>query len=192
MTRRGDCAQAEKLAGAVALGEAGNAERDAYRSHLAGCRQCLDALGGEREIERVMAVAARARDSESWEPDLRASLVRRTRPRRAWALAAVLAAAALVVGLRITLPRDFHSPAAPAIMAQEARALAALNTQSIVRPQGRAESLAVGTTTVSTAFEVRVNARGVALRCVITRSSGYRALDDSVCRAAMHAHYSSH
>ena len=54
-------AAAETLAGAIALGEATDQERDAYRRHLAVCRACLDAFGGEREIERVMARFRRAR-----------------------------------------------------------------------------------------------------------------------------------
>lgn len=62
------CGRAEVLAGAIALGEASVAEREAYRRHIAGCARCLDALGGERSIERVMATIASARDAETWEP----------------------------------------------------------------------------------------------------------------------------
>ena len=47
-----ECARAEVLAGAVALGEASDAERDAYRRHLAGCSRCIAAYGGERDRAR--------------------------------------------------------------------------------------------------------------------------------------------
>jgi len=184
-----DCSQAQLLAGAIALGEAGDAERDAYRAHVAGCGRCLLDLGGEREIERVIAVVARARDQERWEPDLRTALVRRRRIRVGWAVSAVLAAVVLVVSLRVTeRPNPAVSPA-HAITAQEARALAALDTQTVSRPQGRAESLVVGATTVSASFEMSVDARGIPVRCAITKSSGDRSLDQSVCNAAMRSHY---
>ncbi len=55
----------------------------AYRGHLAGCRRCLHAMGGEREIERIMSAVTRARDEERWEPDLRSQLARRAKPRHA-------------------------------------------------------------------------------------------------------------
>ncbi len=71
------CGRAETLAGAIALGEANETERKEYRAHVAACPSCLAANGGEREIERVMAVAVRARDEERWEPALRAVTLRR-------------------------------------------------------------------------------------------------------------------
>ncbi|HET6896238.1 MAG TPA: TonB family protein [Candidatus Baltobacteraceae bacterium] len=61
----------EAIAGAIALGEASDEERREYREHIAACRGCLDALGGEREIERVAATVPAARDQEVWEPDVR-------------------------------------------------------------------------------------------------------------------------
>ncbi len=64
------CQQAEALAGAIALGEATDAERERYRRHIAACSSCLGDLGGEREIERVMASVSNARESETWEPVL--------------------------------------------------------------------------------------------------------------------------
>jgi TonB family protein len=73
-----DCARAEILAGAIAVGEASTAEREAYRLHVASCAACLEELGGEREIERVMEAVAQARDAEVWEP----ALVGVTRSRR--------------------------------------------------------------------------------------------------------------
>lgn len=96
------------LAGAIALGEATEAERDAYRRHLAVCPPCIAALGGEREIERTMATVAAARDGEVWEPDLRAAL-RRASPagRRAWRFAAaVLGVAVLAAAVRVAAVRD--------------------------------------------------------------------------------------
>lgn len=68
------CNQAEVLAGAIALGEATDAERQAYRGHVATCSACLRANGGEHEIERTMACVGRARADETWDPDLTASV----------------------------------------------------------------------------------------------------------------------
>ncbi len=64
------CQQAEALAGAIALGEANDVERDRYRRHIAACSSCLRDLGGEREIERVMAMVSEAKGRETWEPVL--------------------------------------------------------------------------------------------------------------------------
>lgn len=76
----------EVIAGAIALGEATEDERRQYREHIAICPQCLQALGGERELERVATTVASARDSEVWEPDLgdvvRQRLQRRSRVMR--------------------------------------------------------------------------------------------------------------
>jgi hypothetical protein len=191
MTRQDNCAVAERLAGAIAIGEAGETERDAYRSHVSGCARCLHDLGGEREIERVMGTIARARDDERWEPDRRVTLIKRHAPRTTWTLATALAAAiALVVGVRVTEKPQAVAPPQRTISMHDARALAALDTQTAPRREGRAESLAVGAATFSTAFDVTVDARGTPLRCTITKSSGDRALDQSVCGAAMHARYS--
>ncbi|HTX58054.1 MAG TPA: hypothetical protein VMH02_00155, partial [Verrucomicrobiae bacterium] len=107
-----DCGTAEILAGAIALGEAGDAERDGYRRHLSTCERCVRACGGEREIERVMATIARAREQESWEPDLRAALRDRSRMRRgAWIGgigAGVAAALAASVGIHALLLTTAH------------------------------------------------------------------------------------
>jgi Gram-negative bacterial TonB protein C-terminal len=101
---RNDCARAETLAGAIALEEATDGERDAYRRHLSACARCVETLGGEREIERVMSVVAQARDEESWEPDLRAALRDRTRMRRnAWKLGLGVGTAALAISLGVHL-----------------------------------------------------------------------------------------
>jgi hypothetical protein len=189
MTIRFDCAVAERLAGAIAIGDASDSERSSYRRHVAQCERCLRELGGEREIERVVGIVTRARDQERWEPDLRARLARQPRPHRSWIWATALAAVvALTVGLRTM---EKAQPPAPThvISAQESRALVALGTQVVPHREGSAESLTLGTTTVSTAVAVSLDARGMPVRCTITKSSGVRDLDQSVCRAAMHAHY---
>ena len=41
----------------------------------------------------------------------------------------------------------------------------------------------------TTAFEVLIDERGYATKCVITKSAGYAVLDATVCKAAMQAHY---
>jgi hypothetical protein len=190
MTSGVDCAAAERLAGAIAIGEASDGERVAYRAHVAVCEGCLSELGGEREIERVMSVTARARDEERWEPDVRATFARTRTPRRGWNVAAALAAAVvLFVGVRALERPNAVVPVRQVISAQEARALAALNTQSMPPREGRAESLVVGAATYSGAVEVSVDARGTPLRCTVTKSSGDRAVDRSLCRAVMHQRY---
>jgi len=191
ISSRTDCSAAAALAGAIALGEAGESERIAYRAHVAACERCLGELGGEREIERVMAAVAHARDDERWEPDVRKSLAR---PKSRWILrwGAALAAGAAVVAILMTGEKK-APPAAPqpvAISAQEARALAALDTHTAPRREVRAESLVVGSEVpVATAVAVAVDNRGAPLRCTITRSSGYRSLDQAVCRAALRIRY---
>jgi len=89
-----ECGRAEILAGAVALGEATDTERDSYRRHLAGCRRCIGRFGGEREIERVMRTVALARDAETWQPDVRGTLANAPLLRRRRWTAAILAAGA--------------------------------------------------------------------------------------------------
>ncbi|MGA9946478.1 MAG: TonB family protein [Candidatus Cybelea sp.] len=189
MMSRADCARAEALAGAIAIGEAGEGERDAYRAHLAECAQCLRELGGEREIERVMNAVGQARETECWEPDLRSTLARRPQSHRVLAFAGVLAA--LVVAFFVLRPAPTPRAGAPAhiLSAQETRALAALGTQTAPAREGRAESLAVGAATFSTTFDVTVDGRGSAVRCTITKSSGDRAFDQAICHAAMRAHH---
>jgi TonB family protein len=106
------CSRAEILAGAIALGEATEAERDEYRNHISTCASCLAALGGEREIERVMATVLQARDAETWEPIPR-RLGERSRARvRIWSTgAAVLAAAlALSFGMHVLLATVVRAP----------------------------------------------------------------------------------
>jgi TonB family protein len=109
------CRDAEVAAGAIALGEAGDAERDAYRLHLSRCEHCVNALGGEREIERTMQRISDARDAETWQPAV--SPVRQ-RPRRAtgfaWGIGAV--AAVVVAAVWFAAPHS-SQPAHPAMVA---------------------------------------------------------------------------
>ena len=294
------CSRTEILAGAIALGEASETEREEYRNHIATCASCLRALGGEREIERVMSAITRARDDETWDPLPRRS-GERSRVRMWGAGAALLAAGiALSLGVHVLLaavvrppaiepkvanvePPTFHvafehrphvvpapqppvaktSPAprrmvvvhnvverrgnavtqtttqttevaqapiprvtAPASNVPIWRRDEAMPAQGGMQPPatavpvltGHAESLAVAPLTTirdvvplggdaaikprpapiayaenaqgTTAFEVSVDERGVPTKCRITKSSGYLALDVSVCKAAMAARYS--
>jgi hypothetical protein len=196
MTTRYDCAEVEALAGAIALGEAGAEERDAYRAHIAGCQRCLSDFGGEPEIERVMAIPAQAGEAERWTPDLRAARGRRRD--YAWKWVALFAAVVLVIfGVRATeKPATVAgvTPAVSSFAAQEARAIAVLNTQTAPRREHQAESLTVGGSLSSArnagllgtmAFEVSLDRHATPARCTVTKSSGYRALDQAVCRAAL-------
>lgn len=72
----------EVLAGAIALGEATDEERREYREHIATCAECLQSLGGEREIERVAATVTAARESEIWQPDVGDVVLHRNRDRK--------------------------------------------------------------------------------------------------------------
>ncbi len=69
----------EILAGAIALGEATDADRREYREHIAHCAECLDELGGEHELARTTASIGAARDGEVWNPEM--GNVFRRRPR---------------------------------------------------------------------------------------------------------------
>jgi hypothetical protein len=190
MMTRCDCARAETLAGAIALGEADEAQRDSYRSHLATCERCRAELGGEREIERVMATVGEARGAERWEPDLRAARMRSRERYGAWRwVAALAAAAALIVGVRALERHPSATVVAQNGTATEqaaARAVAALNTQTLPRREHEAQSLAFAPPASSTMeFRLRLDGRGASRRCVVTKSSGSRALDEAVCRAAL-------
>lgn len=106
-----DCTQAEVVAGAIALGEAGDAARDWYRRHLSECGRCVGDLAGEREIERTMSLVAAAREGESWEPDVRAALHQRARGKgRSWkfAFSAVAGAAVLAAGAYALFDAGVH------------------------------------------------------------------------------------
>lgn len=104
--RHDDCARAESNAGAVALGEASDAEREEYRAHIARCASCLNVFGGERDIERTMQLVSQARDEESWVPHLRLDFdERRGFARRGWQFGLAAAAiVALAFGVRALVP----------------------------------------------------------------------------------------
>ena len=308
----------EAIAGAIALGEAGDEERREYREHLAGCASCLRTLGGEHEIERVAAGITSARESEVWQPALgdvvRTRLAARSRYAR-YLLSTLAACLIVAVGMRIAVangalralvpaarpaasstgatrivleerslpvqikpiaesaPRRLmvvhnvvqmaRAPlaAAPAIAAPKPhsvtgqiaaitvhpdiaqpqlqkipksdvpiwrrndpswRTVARTTTTSVsesapqsftqsaesirmMRPPVVREALPVGGETAinpqppmiaydegaegTTVFEVIVDEQGSPTKCIITRSSGYEVLDDSVCAAAMRARY---
>jgi hypothetical protein len=184
-----DCMEAEALAGAIAIGEAEEPARNAYRRHLATCERCRQEFGGEREIERVMAAVERARDAESWEPD--ACRLRKAPSvwRRAWtwggAAAAILV---LIVGIRSAQHQPnlaARAPSAQTSSAQTERAIAALNTQIAPRREHQAESLVFGSGPSAMAFRVTTDARGAATGCAATQSSGSRDLDVAVCHAVL-------
>ncbi len=90
----------ESIAGAIALDEASDAERRAYREHIAACARCLHEFGGEHEIARVASVVSSARDGEVWQPNVRSVLEiekhRGTRAIRYAVFAAVLCIAAII------------------------------------------------------------------------------------------------
>lgn len=90
------CQRAEVLAGAVALSEADENEREEYRRHIAGCSSCLDELGGEVSIARIMDTVREARSSETWQPVL-TSITSRNERRLRSALRFGLSAAVIAV-----------------------------------------------------------------------------------------------
>jgi TonB family protein len=287
------CANAEALAGAIALGEASESERERYRRHLAGCPACCERLGGERELERAAETIALARENERWEPVLTFS---RLRERRASRLRSRLATSAMALAVVFAIAFALHpvqrahdvrplvtrvAEVAPVHRAEKApvvrhivvvhnvvtlsapapvvpvphhtaqpqpvqlpRVKSPEHVAQVREPKisvpasnvpiwrrnaplpidtpgprlvGHAESIAVAPVYVirevmpvggenaiepkppmiayaeraqgTTAFDVSVNARGMATKCTITKSSGYLSLDDAVCRAAMGVRY---
>lgn len=129
----------EVLAGAIALGEATDEERREYREHIAGCPECLDAFGGEREIERVAAGVHDARESEVWEPDLRDVVLSGNKRRaRAWRAGFGFAGACLAISLGVHV----LATAGVAHLAPSSGAPVVINagTERIVLEQGNAAS----------------------------------------------------
>jgi len=120
-----ECSRAEITAGALALGEASEAQRQAYRRHVAGCHECLARLGGERDIERTMASIARARDDESWQPELRIVFRQPDWKRRGLTIGLATAAAFAAVWLG---GRALLSTQAPAVT----RVVAAVRTHVVL------------------------------------------------------------
>jgi len=190
-----DCGQAEILAGAIALGEAGDAERNAYREHLSVCRRCLVSIGGEREIERVMSVIGQAREQEQWQPQAR-SLFARAKSRGPilrWSAAVV---AALLVVFVARQGYQNHpvvvnsvTPAKTSVTAeQEARIVAALGTQAVPKREHHAESLAFSaresaaqTITVKVSF----NAAGKPTHCKGVHHANSQKLVAALCDMVM-------
>ena len=112
----GECSRAEVLAGAIALGEASDAEREHYRRHIAVCRRCVSASGGEREIERTANVVALARDAETWQPDLRDWMTARQKRRAmTWrfGLSGIAAAIVVSLGVHALVAANLSAPAPP-------------------------------------------------------------------------------
>lgn len=293
----------EALAGAIALGEASDADRRRYREHIAGCAECLQSLGGEHELERTAATVGAARDSEIWAPDGRNVFIARKRPPAGvlnFGAGFVLTAIAFALGLHYTtiaqparmapvasdviavhdvnptpslqlprrlvvlhhvvqyarapmvLPNPPHSGNPHTATVQKPSQIAMVTVypqvprtqnvtlQNAAQPNWRtvsrmtttaisetapqhftsAESLQIdslrraqttrdaapigGDTAINpqppmiayaegaegtTVFEVMIDERGAPAKCVIAQSSGYRFLDDAVCRAATKAHY---
>lgn len=94
---RFSCRDAEVQAGAIALAEATDADRETYRRHVATCATCLRLNGGEREIERTMARVARARDAETWEPDIARAVRERMNAPTYWARISIATVGACAV-----------------------------------------------------------------------------------------------
>ncbi|HLY01375.1 MAG TPA: hypothetical protein VKR56_02625 [Candidatus Cybelea sp.] len=189
MKAASNCAAAEILAGAIALGEAGDEQRHAYREHLSTCRPCLTAIGGEREIERVMNVVAQARDQERWQPDVRRALAHAPGRRQAWKWGAGLAvAAAFAVTILVT---QRHAPVVVhSVAVQNLGDVAALGTQTMPQREHRAESIAFTSPQAARAtitFEVRLDGRGKPAQCTVIKHSGRAALDAALCHAVLRA-----
>jgi anti-sigma-K factor RskA len=193
-----DCRQAELVAGALALGEASDSERQGYRKHLAGCPECVDVLGGEREIERAMEIVAQARDDERWEPVARVEPAARRRSfANVWRFAAACAAALVVafIGVRAFYPTALQHTGTVSALAihpsqRDERAVAVLGTTSTGHfPTNHAESLTVfpatSAATHAASFEVRIDKDGAPRSCTITKPSGNGELDRAICRAAL-------
>jgi hypothetical protein len=112
-------ARFEALAGALDLGEATDDERAAYDAHAASCPRCTGgALAGE-----VVAAIERARDDETWRPQVRAGVstaIDRSRVRRARTTAnllvcAVVASMALNLAFAEGLPQRVAGAVRPVI-----------------------------------------------------------------------------
>lgn len=184
-----NCAKAEILAGAIALGEAGDEQRHAYREHLSTCRHCLTAIGGEREIERVIGIVAQARDQERWQPDLRRARARVPSRRHSWKWGAGLAAAAVFA---VVILAQRHAPVVVhSVAAQDVAAVSAFSTQTFPQREQRAESIAFDSTQPARStitFEVKLDNRGKPARCTVIKHSGRASLDAALCQAVMRAH----
>jgi hypothetical protein len=191
------CTRAEILAGAIALGEASDAQRHEYREHLSICPHCLAAIGGEHEIERTIGLVTRARDEERWQPDLRGSFARPAR-HLGWQWAAGLAIA-LVLFAAFAVTRHpgrvetaSAVPVHAAIATQpDARAIAQLGTQVMQHREHRAESLAFTAAAPAhrtITFRVRLDEHGKPVHCAVVSGSSNDKLGASLCDAVMRTH----
>lgn len=187
MTRSMNCARAEIVAGAIALGEARDDERHAYRAHLSQCVRCVNALGGEREIERTIGLVTSARESERWEPDIRRRLARATQgpTRLRWlSVAGTAAVAVLAVAVLQRHPVIPHKSALPApVGAAQSAAIAALGTQNVPAFEQRAESLQFRNGATLT-VRVVLDAHGKPTRCAVVRGA-QPSLNRAFCAAVM-------
>lgn len=186
-----NCATAEILAGAIALGEAGDEQRHAYREHLSTCRRCLTAIGGEREIERVIGIVAQARDQERWQPDLRRARARVPRHGYAWKWGAGLTAAAAIFVVAIFATQRHAPVVVHSVATLDQAALAAVSTQAFPQRVHSSESIAFTSSQAARStitFEVKLDNQGKPTRCTVIKRSGRASLDAAVCNAVMRAH----
>jgi hypothetical protein len=185
------------LAGAIALGEAGDEERHAYRGHLSTCPKCVAQIGGEREIERVIDAVAQARDQERWDPKTRTIFARARGRRYAWRWAASLCAAVLALvamrAIQADRPVVVQGMAGQAqrsvATAQEVRGIAALGTQALRSREQRAESLAIGAAAGSrgatVTLSVHIDEQGRATRCSVVKRSAVPPVVADFCAAVL-------
>jgi TonB family protein len=283
-----NCRDAEIAAGAIALGEATETERDAYRLHLSRCVHCVQTIGGEREIERTMQRLVDAREAETWQPAVSPARLRPRPAGFAWGMTAIAVAVVAVSwialphpgssshgtivasapvrtirttqrhGLRVAAAPAPHRatvaatperklfvvhnvvqlteppttvrravahiapaahpnpPRAQAPTTSDERTVADTGTTNLPQQAQHAESLALLPAVVrdvvpvggenaiaphpariayyenaegTTAIDVSVDERGTAVKCTVTKPSGYLVLDESVCAAAMRVRY---
>ncbi len=75
----------EAIAGAIALGEADDAQRREYREHLSSCARCLKEAGRRARARTRRCDGRRRAEDEKWQPDLRNAVASRMQ-RRAYNL----------------------------------------------------------------------------------------------------------
>ncbi|HET7814211.1 MAG TPA: TonB family protein [Candidatus Baltobacteraceae bacterium] len=139
----------ESLAGAIALGEATDAERLEYREHLSSCSSCLQSLGGEHELERTASVVADARESETWQPDLGNVVAARMR-RRAQKWQYGFGIAGLCVAVSLGVHAVFATGVTPLEMRSDTQTFFDVGTTRIVLEQRGGTAKAPAAQTAST------------------------------------------
>jgi TonB family protein len=87
-----------------------------------------------------------------------------------------------------TAPQTLTHSAESIQVAGVTREVAPVGGESAINPQPSAIAYAEGAEG-TTVFEVHVDEHGSPTKCVVTKASGYRVLDDAVCKAAMGARY---